>query len=61
MRCDTERTVAWLLGCRRLRVRYDRCDEFLSVLRGDDDFIIMGGDDFIIMGDDFIIMGGDDF
>jgi transposase len=22
-----ERTIAWLLGCRRLRVRFDRCDE----------------------------------
>jgi transposase len=22
-----ERTIAWLLGCRRLRIRYDRCDE----------------------------------
>jgi len=22
-----ERTVAWLLGCRRLRVRYDRSGE----------------------------------
>jgi transposase len=26
-RWKVERTVAWLLGCRRLRVRYDRCDE----------------------------------
>ena len=26
-RWKVERTVAWLLGCRRLRVRYDRSDE----------------------------------
>ena len=26
-RWKAERTIAWLLGCRRLRVRFDRCDE----------------------------------
>lgn len=26
-RWKIERTIAWLLGCRRLRVRFDRCDE----------------------------------
>ena len=26
-RWKAERTIAWLLGCRRLRVRYDRSDE----------------------------------
>jgi transposase len=26
-RWKAERTIAWLLGCRRLRIRYDVCDE----------------------------------
>jgi IS5 family transposase len=26
-RWKAERTIAWLLGCRLLRVRFDRCDE----------------------------------